>query len=75
MLGVDVSGVVLAGQDSVVVSTRVTMKSCPACDWLDGLFAIELWLDDWFPALFAIELCDCDGFALAALWLCSALLP
>ena len=67
MLGDDVSGDAFAGQDSVVVSTRVTMKSCPDCDWLDGLLAIELWLDGWFAELFAIELCDCDWLGLPAL--------
>ena len=66
-----------AGHDSVVVSTRVTMKSCP--DWPEELLDIELWPDgllltepgcDWLEAL---EL----GFEaeLLALWSGFWLLP
>ncbi len=78
MLGELAPDELLAGQVSVVVSTRVTKKSWPDCDWLAALPAVELWPDcDELPALPATELCPgCDpAFApeLLAVW--SLLLP
>ena len=54
-LGDELSGAELAGHDSATVSTLVTMKSWPDCDWLPALPDIELW-PDWLPALPAMEL-------------------